>query len=263
MSPRFFQPFYPVGLVVFAVILACYKAARLVMEMGADWTSFLILIGLDAFYISLLFLMALLQALIRQRWIRVASWVLLVLMTLFYLVDSFVLLALDEHASLFEIGRYTPEWGIVLSFFDSSAYLAILLLLISIFGILKSSQLVQKSGLLLLLIALLSAGLSTVYSPRPLRPYAMLGIEEILDGLGPQQKLNSYSEEEIAFYAGLKRETADIPLSKPDIILLIVESLSSINSNKVSGNPGFLWGFDKLAEEGVLFKNFFANHQAS
>jgi phosphoglycerol transferase MdoB-like AlkP superfamily enzyme len=52
-------------------------------------------------------------------------------------------------------------------------------------------------------------------------------------------------------------------LSKPDVILLIVESLSSINSNKVSGRPGFLGGFDKLAEEGVLFRNFFANHQAS
>ena len=31
----------------------------------------------------------------------------------------------------------------------------------------------------------------------------------------------------------------------------------------MSGTPGFLDGFDKLAEEGVLFKNFFANHQAS
>ena len=121
----------------------------------------------------------------------------------------------------------------------------------------------RKSGLLLLLIALLSAGFSAVYAPRPLRSYAMLDIEEILDGLGPQQKLNAYSEEEIAFYAGLKPEAAAIPAVKPDIILLIVESLSSINSKKVSGIPGFLEGFDELAEEGVLFKNFFANHQAS
>ena len=263
MSTRFFQPFYPAGLVIFALLLAAYKAARLVIEMGADWVSFLALIGLDAFYISLLLLIALLQAHTRQRWLRVISWVLLVLMTLFYLVDSFVLLALDEHANLFEIGRFVPEWGVVLSFFDSSAYLAILLLLVSMLGFLKPVRVVRKSGLLLLLIALLSAGFSAVYSPRPLRPYAMLSIEEILDGLGPQQKLNSYSEQEIAFYAGLKQEEAVIPLSKPDIILLVVESLSSINSNKVSGSPGFLGGFDKLAEDGVLFKNFFANHQAS
>jgi len=263
MSTRVFQPFYPVGLVIFALLLAGYKAARLVIEMGADWISFLALIGLDAFYVSLLLLIALLQAHTRQQWLRIISWVLLVLMTLFYLVDSFVLLALDEHANLFELGRYVPEWGVVLSFFDSSAYLAILLLLVSMLGFLKPVRIVRKSGLLLLLIALLSAGFSAVYSPRPLRSYAMLDIEEILDGLGPQQKLNAYSEEEIAFYAGLNQEAAAIPLSKPDIILLVVESLSSINSNKVSGNPGFLEGFDKMAEEGVLFKNFFANHQAS
>lgn len=263
MSTRFFQPLYPVGLVIFALLLAVYKAARLVIEMGADWLTFLTIIGLDAFYISLLLLIALLQAHTSQRWLRVISWVLLVLMTLFYLVDSFVLLALDEHANLFEIGRYVPEWGVVLSFFDFSAYQAILLLLVSMFGFLKPVRIVQRSGLLLLVIALFSAGLSAVYSPRPLRPYAMLSIGEIFDGLVPQPRLNSYSEEEIAFYAGLKQEAVIIPQSKPNIILLVVESLSSINSNKMSGRPGFLGGFDKLAQEGVLFKNFFANHQAS
>ena len=107
---------------------------------------------------------------------------------------------------------------------------------------LKPVRIVRKSGLLLLLIALLSAGLSAVYAPRPLRPYAMLDIEEILDGLRPQQELNAYSEEEIAFYAGLNQEAAAIPQSKPDIILLVVESLSSINSEQGVRNPGvFGW----------------------
>ncbi len=54
-----------------------------------------------------------------------------------------------------------------------------------------------------------------------------------------------------------------IPASKPDIILLVIESLSSINSKVVSGGTDLLGDFDKLAEEGVLFRNFFANHQAS
>ena len=49
----------------------------------------------------------------------------------------------------------------------------------------------------------------------------------------------------------------------PNIILVIVESLSSINSEKTSGVGNLLGGFDQLAEEGVLFRNFFANHQAS
>jgi len=43
----------------------------------------------------------------------------------------------------------------------------------------------------------------------------------------------------------------------------VVESLSSINSEKLSGTPGLLDRFDELADEGLLFGNFFANHQAS
>lgn len=46
-------------------------------------------------------------------------------------------------------------------------------------------------------------------------------------------------------------------------LLVIVESLSSINSNKTSGVGNLLDSFDELAEEGVLFQNFFADHQAS
>ena len=71
-------------------------------------------------------------------------------MTLFYLVDSFVLLALSEHASLFEISRYAPEWGVVLSFFDGRAYFAILLLLVSVFVVVRSSPAMKVAGLTLL-----------------------------------------------------------------------------------------------------------------
>ena len=39
--------------------------------MGADWISFLTLLGLDAFYVSLLLLIALLQAHARQQWLRI------------------------------------------------------------------------------------------------------------------------------------------------------------------------------------------------
>ena len=53
-------------------------------------------------------------------------------MAAIYLVDSFVLLALDDHADLFDIGRYALEDGVVLSFFDTIAYVAIGLLLASL-----------------------------------------------------------------------------------------------------------------------------------
>lgn len=263
MNPLFSQASYPLGLALFALLLAFYKAASLMAEMGGDGSTLLNLVGLDALFLSLLFIVALLKSYTRPKILGATLWLLLFCMTLFYLVDSFVLLALNEHASLFEVGRYASEWGVVLSFFDRSAYFAILLLLVLMFLFRKSSMAVKRFGLTLLAVALISTCLSALTAPRPLRFYAMLSTHELFGMVGSRQVVTSYSTAEVQFYAALKREAVAPPPSKPDIILLIVESLSSINSKSVSGSPGLLGAFDKLAEEGVLFRNFFANHQAS
>ncbi|HEY5776381.1 MAG TPA: sulfatase-like hydrolase/transferase [Xanthomonadales bacterium] len=264
MIPKHRQTDYPLGLILFAVFLAIYKAVSLTLQTGADGYRSLALLGTDTPFLAVLFMFALLQAVSRPKWLRGIFWLMLVIMTIYYLVDSFVLLELAKHPSLFEIGRYLPEWGAVISFFDSVTYFAILSLLVSMFVYIRATPAVRKFALVLLITAVLSALLSNAFAPQSLRTYAMLRPQSLLESLAPQHVLaTAYSNEEIGFYAGQKPETAAIPASKPDIILLIVESLSSINSRKVSGNDGFLDDFDKLAEEGILFRNFFANHQAS
>jgi len=250
-------------MVLFALLLAVYKAACLATEMGANGLAFWLLLGLDGLFLSLLFMLALLRGFVRHRWLRASVWLVLVSLTGFYLADSFVLLALDEHASLFEIGRYTPEWRVVLSFFDKTAWLTILFWLVSMFVLPRTSAALVTFGLVLLVVAITSAGLSTVFASKPLRPYAVLSSHQLFEGMPPQAAATGYSPAEVAFYARLEREAVAIPASKPDVILLIIESLSSINSKKLSAGPGMLDGFDQLADEGLLFSNFFANHQAS
>ncbi len=259
VSPRS----YPLGLVLFALLLAVYKASCLVTEMGGSGYTFFVLLGLDGLFLSLFFMVALLQGFSRPGWLRAIGSLVLVSLAGFYLVDCFVLLALDEHAGLFEISRYAPEWRVVLSFFDSVTWLAILLWLVSMFVLRRTSAATVKFGLFVLVAAILSAVLSIVYAPQPLRSYAAFNSHQLFERSGPQQVAKSYSEAEVAFYTGLQREKAVIPASKPDIILLIVESLSSINSRKLSAGPGLLGDFDKIAQAGVLFRHFFANHQAS
>jgi len=254
---------FPIGLVLFVLVLAIYKAAMLATEMGVGWQAFLIFAGLDSLYIALFLLLGVLHGFARLKILRTISWLALIFMSFIYLVDSLVLLALDEHASWFDIGRYSPEIGVVLSFFDGTAYSAILLLLVSMFIICEFTQAAKKPSFVLLAIALLFSGLSAAYAPQPLARYAMLSPVGLLKSIGPQAPVSSYSAEQIEFYIELDREKVEIPASKPDIILLIVESLSSIDSKKVSGHAGMLDGFDKLAEQGLLFRNFFANHQAS
>lgn len=263
MIPLITQASYPFGLALFAILLAVYKAASLTSEMGADGYRFLILLSLDASFLALILVLTQLLAYIQQKWVRFIVLVSLTFLTFYYLVDSFVLLALDEHASLFEVSRYTPEWGVVLSFFDMTAYTAILLFLVSMFLFLKPVPAVKKSGFFLIAATLVLAALSAVSAPPVLKAYAMPGPQEFLREMAPREVTESYSENEIEFYAGLEKDTVNIPVSKPDIILLVIESLSSINSRKTSGVHDLLDGFDKLVEEGVLFRNFFANHQAS
>ena len=250
-------------MVLFSVSLAVYKAVNLTIEMDADWHRFIVFVGLDALFLAWLFMAALLVGITGRKWFGGVVYCLLAAMVFLYLLDSFVLLALDEHASLFEIGRYAPEWNVILSFFDAGTYIAALLFLLCMFVFAGYTPVIKKMSLLLVIGALLSAVAGSVYAPRSLGFYAMTNPFQLLGLNASQQAAEVYSTEEIAFYGGLKREEVAVPASKPDIILLIVESLSSINSKKLSGNAGMLNDFDALAGEGVLFSNFFANHQAS
>lgn len=254
---------FPIGLMLFVLALAVYKAAMLMVSMAVDWRAFLFLIGLDAFFLALLVLVALLHGFADSKFLRRTLWLLLVFLSVTYLVDSFVLLALNQHVPLFDMGRYALEPGVVLSFFDIRAYIAIALLLISLFTYGRFTPAVKRTGIVLLVFSLSIACFSSWYAPLPLTRYAMLSPVNVMEVMKRQKVISSYSEKQIKFYASHAHDAVEIPAAKPDIILLVIESLSSINSTKVSGAVGFLDGFDKLAEEGMLFRNFFANHQAS
>ncbi len=254
---------FPLGLVLFALVLVVYKASIISVDAGAGWQAWSVLIGLDLFYFSFLLFLAIVSGALRTRILRLPVWFLLAFMTAIYLVDSFVLLALDNHADLFDIGRYGLEDGVVLSFFDSVAYLAIATLVLSLFVFSDFSARLKKLSVTLCIIALLLGIAAERYSATAWTRYAMLSPANVLESMGPRKDISDYSIEQIAFYAEIGRQSAAIPASKPNIILVIVESLSSINSSKTSGVGNLLAGFDELAEEGVLFRNFFANHQAS
>ena len=109
----------------FVLTLAIYKAAMLTASMAVDWRALLFLVGLDTFFLALLLLLVLLHGFANSKLLRRPLWVLIVFLSVTYLVDSFVLLALNQHAPLFDMGRYALEPAVVLSFFDIRAYIAI------------------------------------------------------------------------------------------------------------------------------------------
>lgn len=257
------QASFPLGLMLFAWLLAAYKAATLASEMGAGWHGLLFFVGLDAFFLAVLMLIALLITFARPAFLYVSGLLLLIFLSVTYAIDSFVLLALDEHATWFDITRFSLQPRIVFSFFDPAVYIAITLLIFSTVIFVSATRVVKRFGLAIMLGLALMGVSSQVYAPQLLQRYSTLRVADLLEDFGNSQEETTYTREEVEFYQGLQTNKTLVPDAKPDIILVIVESLSSINSKRVSGQPGWLTGFDTLAEEGLLFTNFFANHQAS
>ena len=147
---------FPIGLIIFVLALVTYKAAMLTASMMVDWRAFLFLVGLDAFYFAIILLLGILFGYVRSRSLRSSLWLILVFLTIIYMVDAFVLLALNEHAPLFDMGRYALEPGVVLSFFDAKAYTVIVLLLISMMVRVIFSHKIRKLSLVVLLGALVA-----------------------------------------------------------------------------------------------------------
>jgi hypothetical protein len=263
MTKAVHRQLYPLGLVVFALVLAAYKASILSIGTADAWASWALFFGLDLFYLSFLLLAAMLFGFVKGSMLRIILWLPMVFLVVIYLIDSFVLLALDDHADLFDIGRYALEDGVVRSFFDATAYIAITSLLASLFIFSKFSSPIKKMSIAMFGIALVTGVITEAFAPKLMTRYAMLSPLNVLKSMGPQPTATDYSDEQIAFYSELPQTLTVIPESTPNIILVIVESLSSINSNRTSGVGNLLGGFDQLSEEGVLFRNFFANHQAS
>ena len=109
---------FPLGLIIFSACVALFKSFSLSLEMSDSIAMVATLLSLDSPFLGTLLLIASLHALCNSSWLRMVLKVLLAGLLGFYTIHSFVLLALDEYMSLFDLGRYFLEWQVVWSFFD-------------------------------------------------------------------------------------------------------------------------------------------------
>lgn len=254
---------FPLGLILFAIGLAVYKAAVLSQEMTGTLEVLGSLFVLDASILSLLGLLAVTCTIGSSGWLRLLIKTLLVLLLVFYVVHTFVLLALDEHMSLFDLGRYLREWRLIPGFINASTVIALLIFVGSIFLNVQLSRNQRVVSVLFMLAVLAGGILLNTKTPFPLQKYALLQTSGLADRLSRSTSVSNYTPEERAFFSAALPGPVEFVDDDPNIILLIVESLSSINSQRVSGERDLLATFDRLSEEGTLFRNFFANHAAS
>ena len=105
---------FPLGLLMLSLGLAAYKAAFLSMEMTESLAVFAELFVLDLSFLGLLVLLCVVHALIAGRVARSLFKALLALVVAFYIINSFVLLELDEYMNLFDLARYLPDSWLVM-----------------------------------------------------------------------------------------------------------------------------------------------------
>lgn len=221
------------------------------------------LLSLDISFLALLCLVATGQSYTGHFWSRMGLKSILVCLVVFYTIHSFVLLALDEYMNLFDLGRYLLEWQVVLSFFNALIVSVCMVFLISVlFDYPLSGKF--RTAILIATILALTGGVAVLSkTPFQLQKYAVLQFESMASQFSRQSGVSSYSSEQLTFYSNAAAGPVEFMERNPNVILLIVESLSSINSQKVAGQRDLLKQFDLLAEQGLLFRNFFANHSAS
>ncbi|NND44611.1 MAG: sulfatase-like hydrolase/transferase [Xanthomonadales bacterium] len=253
---------FPAGLFAAGLAILAYKALSLSLDVSGSMVLAWRFGLLDLDMLGILLGIGLLVALPRRllRWpLKVA----LFLITVYYAVHTVVLLELDEPMSLFDLGRYLPEWGVVQSFLGPGTLLVVLLLVGSL---LLDRRLGRGQYLALAAIApvLFATGwMLTSQAPSDIRKYSLLQLGRVAEAWTQSAPAATYTPGQRAYYATAAAPPAEIPEGRPDIILLIVESLSSINSLRTSGALDLVPQFDSLSRAGTLFPNFFANHAAS
>lgn len=188
-----------------------------------------------------------------------ASFVLLYLGT--YLFDTLLLLGLNARLDLRVISGNGLEWSVALAFLQEK-YPALIAfcILFSIASFFKFSHIRSKVSFhrtcIPIIMILCGAAYSNMYSKYSFNPIYLVvsSFQEVQAPL-----INDYSQLQTA-YKKVTSESLDLPLFNKNIILLVVESLSAVDSKRMGGMYDRMPELDELSKKGILFTNFYGNH---
>lgn len=254
-----------VGPLMLALAVSVYRSWALASEISTDRTGlFAGLLISDGVTVGLTLILAVVAAVTSVRGIRWLALAVMGAVTFAHMLDAFIVLSLDERLNLLDLRQYLPEWDVVTSFLSP--------LRLALFGVFLASFLLAVRVFRPALFALTAVALVAVtaglvgqaHYPASIQRYTTPVVAVMSAGLADSTRFR-YAPDDLPHYQAQYREhqrASPLP-GQPNMILLIVESLSSINSKRVSGKHDGLPRFDELSREGLLFVNFFANHAAS
>ena len=192
-----------------------------------------------------------------------AARITLFIFTIGYLIDSVAHVQVDEGLSVEALIKYTSELKEVAQFVSPAPLLMILLVFLAS---IKTVILPRRTASIACFFGLFTFVSFVFSAPKELRPYRSVFSGGTLFSHRPARAAEKYSATEIDLFrqSGNPLEIKPALIDRQqDVILLVIESLSAIDSHRLWGIENTLPNFDKISEDGLLFKNFFANTRQS
>lgn len=220
----------------------------------------------DVPVLGALALLAVVEARSGRRWKPLVLLFSVVLVSL-YVADVGAVLALNARLQVDDIRKFAVEWWLLPGFLNLKLVTVLALVAVSFFLKIPVRPRFARSGVVAgaILVALTFMGAPQAV-PIHLQKYAgsVFLLARELWGIR-KPPVSRYGEADFRAYGPEYDALFDAPFarSRTSIILVIVESLSSVDSFRTSGLRNLLPRFDELSREGVLFRNFAANFEAS
>ncbi len=217
----------------------------------------------DSRILGFVLLLSLARGLFQRAALRLPLLWLQTAMGLVYVLDCCAILSLDSHVSIDDFMRFMKEWRIVLTFIKWwHVPIALAAFSISFWKVALTRLRVVEFALIGTAALLLPFFLSAPQEVAPLlKRYSARGLlQQPL--LLSRVREGGYSEDfQLASYISQKDAVQlRLPAAKRNVILLIVESLSTVDSKLAGGMYDRTPQIDKIAGEGMIFTNFFANY---
>lgn len=249
---------YWIGPLLILVALSLYKS----WAMGSETIRFLHFFKLDLSLIGLFGILCRLAGSLRPRILRFPVHVVLVSVLVVFATHVVSLVLFDQNLTIQNIVDFAPEWKWDLTFIK---FWHVLLFVVALFVYFLKVSLPGFAVSLIQLVSplLIVAGLfpldnlppemsKYVYDVRDLRAYYKAKVA----------CRSSFSAKEIEAARKETGKSNEIKIGqpRPNIILVMVESLSAVDSMKISGIRDIFPRLDRIAENGMIFTNFFANY---
>jgi hypothetical protein len=256
-----------VGPLLFCACVALYRSAWLSVQLSSlnlSEIAFLLLADLPV--LGMLGFLSWLEVLLPRRW-KLGPIVLSVAVVSIHVADAAAVVTLNGRLHLEEIRRFGGELWLLPALISVKPVLVLLAAAGSFFVRLVAPVRVLRGIPGVAFVFLL---LPLVVRPNAIPTHLLKYTRSVLfldNGLWGFQRpaVARYTTGDVSVYWPEYEALFDAPIARSgtDVILVVVESLSAADSQRTSAIRDRLPRFDELSRKGVLFRNFFANSEAS